>query len=447
MHRGWTALTRLFAQHAGTFGKEKQLTSRHDQRPKDDRECVLALRMLSSIREYVVHDAFQCARPGPNTTYSAHGSTHITSDYDVSVQGRDAARVTWSMFARFWQMYRRTLDHSFDTNLYCVPLFAAAGMHPALRKRCALLADGRTAVFVTAQTEYSAVLPSAASKVVASGVQLVHPNLPRVTRLLMAAAAFKRARDAELAAAAAAHAREQGDLGIAVTPGVRETYARYALHCKYGGDALALLYAPPSANVSAAALLHALLRATYFAVEAYCTPDTVNVVVIGLQRGDHVPCHSLSYVCSALENLGDLRWHLTQELHARRLAAQERKDYEGETEQETYVLLLKYAKYVHRILHSLEGFADARRPSSARASSGTSGGTGGGRATGTRSLLVSAAWYERHVLRYRPSGDAARVPWTQTGYRSGGAATYVDALTAQVLQAVEDFLEQSRMSF
>jgi hypothetical protein len=419
MKSGWTALTGLF--QAGTSCKEKTLAVKpHDgggAKAEDDREFSLPLRLLSAVREYVVHDAFRCARPGPGTTYSAHGSTHITSDYDVSVQGRDAARVTWDMFRRFWDMYRLTLDQSFDTNLYCVPLFGAAGgIHPTLRKRCALLGQGETAVFVSATADYPTVLPAAAAKLLgrARPLALVWKQLPRVSALMAAADEFERARDAELAAAAAAAPADVKD-----APNAHRTYARYSLQCAHGAAALRILYAPPKTRVSAAALLASLVHALYFAVEAYYTPDAVNVVVVGLQRREQVKCEPLSYVCSALENLGDLRNHAS---HEARVATQ--RPAAGAAE-DPRVRLLKYSKYVHRILHSLEGFA-TRAPQS----------------------MVRAAWYEQHVLRHRAYGDVDQVPWAAAGYRAGTpVATYVDALTAQVLRAVETFLEAEDMRF
>ena len=424
MKSGWTALTGLF--QAGTSCKEKTLVVKKNDSvgaeagAEDDREFSLPLKLLSAVREYVVHDAFRCARPGPGTTYSAHGSTHITSDYDVSVQGRDASRVVWDMFLRFWNMYRLTLDQSFDTNLYCVPFFAAAGMHPALRKHCALLGQGETAVFVSAAADYPTVLPAAAAKLLghARPLALAWKQLPRVSALLAAAQEFTSARDAELAAAAAAAPADVKD-----APDAHRTYARYSLQCAHGAAALRMLYAPPKTRVSAAAFLESLVRASYFAVEAYYTPDAVNVVVVGLQRREQVKCEPLSYVCSALENLGDLRSHAIRATREARRPAQ--RPGPGGAAEDPRVRLLKYSKYVHRILHSLEGFA-------ARASQST----------------VRAAWYEEHVLRYRACGDVGQVPWSAAGYRAGTpVATYVDGLTAQVLGAVETFMEAQDMRF
>jgi hypothetical protein len=433
MHRGWTALTQLFQQHAGTPGKEKTLSNETNNQGQgqrgggegEAREYSLALKMLSAIREYVVHDAFRCARPAGGTTYSAYGSTHITSDYDVSVQGRDAARVTWEMFERFWNMYRRTLDYSFDTNIYCVPMFVAQGIHPALRPRCVTLKRGGTAVFVTERKEYPIVLPAAASKLLTRPLPALTP-WPHVSALLGAAAKFKRARDAELASAVRAAPCTAGDAATA-----RVTYARYVLQCAHGAAALRTLYAPAKTRVSATSLLESLILASYFAVEAYYTPDAVNVVVVGLQRREHVRCDALSYVCSALENLGDLRLHAGDELASHGAAREAGNDSgkelatglarEPATSKDPRTLLLKYSKYVHRILHSLEGFGARGSP--------------------------RAAWYEEHVLKHRSAGDVGRVPWTAAGYRGTSVKAYVDALTVQVLQAVEAWMAAHSLQF
>jgi hypothetical protein len=322
------------------------------------------------------------------------------------------------MFLRFWTMYRRTLDHSFDTNIYCVPMFAAEGIHPALRPRCAVLAQGGTAVFVTATAEYPTVLPAAAAKLLlASAPAAVAKDLPRVSALLAAAAKFKKSLDAELAAAIRATPAAAGD-----TKAARRTHALYSLQCAHGAAALQMLYAPPEARVSAAALLASLVRALFFAVEAYFTPDAVNVVVVGLQRRERVQCEPLSYVCSALENLGDLRTHVGDGQEKKAAGGRTRKRAAHPVQADPRRTLLKFSKYVHRILHSLEGF--------------------GARA------FQRASWYEEHVLPHRASGDVDRVPWAAAGYVAGVSVdAFVGDLTVQVLRAVEAFLEAQDMRF
>ena len=58
-----------------------------------------------------------------DNTYKAFGSTDITSDYDITIIGKDAPEIMKNMFTEFLNIYKNTLLHVFDTNIYCDSMY------------------------------------------------------------------------------------------------------------------------------------------------------------------------------------------------------------------------------------------------------------------------------------------------------------------------------------
>jgi hypothetical protein len=85
-------------------------------------------------------------------------------------------------------------------------------------------------------------------------------------------------------------------------------------------------------------LIDTMCKANYYAIEAYYTPCTINVVVLEKQAGLNIRLDDINYVCSIIENLGDLLHHYF-------------KFYSNEVSHED--LLYFFQKYMYRVAFSL----------------------------------------------------------------------------------------------
>ena len=83
------------------------------------------------------------------------------------------------------------------------------------------------------------------------------------------------------------------------------------------------------------------LNSSYFAIESYYTPCTINVVVNNMQGKLNFKLSKINYICSIIENLGYLIEHLNKE--------EKKKD-------NIKNIILKNSKYIYRIYYSI-GYA------------------------------------------------------------------------------------------
>ena len=317
MNKGWVALTQLF-QNVPRRGKEKTLA--HSDVKK---QYALALEMLGAIRKFAVNELFACVNRGRDNSYAAFGSTNITSDYDLTIKGMDVPDIMWRMFQKFWSRHRNTLPHAFDSNIYCTGLYQPRGLRPNLRTRFQLIDEGQTAVMAPLQDDAFITIPAACMKLLDEPPKLRH--FPRLWHEVKAAQVWKQKLDAEINRDML-RIKAQDPLASKDT---REVAAKYHLQYVRGRKLLREIYGAKKDGISAEQALRTACEANYFAMEAYYAPDTVNVVVGNLQKGDNLKLPASSFACALLENVGDLRTHA---LHGPK---------EG---QDTKILLLKYSK-------------------------------------------------------------------------------------------------------
>ena len=109
----------------------------------------------------------------------------------------------------------------------------------------------------------------------------------------------------------------------------------YKLNYDYAKKVFSILYNKKTSNKS---LLKFVCYAQYYSIESYYTPCTINVVVLKLQQKSNLKLTQVDYLCSLIENLGDLNHHLTEEY-----------THEKNIKQ----LLIKYSKYIYRLYHSI----------------------------------------------------------------------------------------------
>lgn len=134
------------------------------------------------------------------------------------------------------------------------------------------------------------------------------------------------------------------------TPEQKEIIAQYSLYhffSKRVYESLYKDYLNPVVNRSINCrnkinqnLLSLVSTALYFAMEAYFTTATINVVVMEMQSNLISECYPIEYYCSVLENLADYIIHLKQKSNEEFVANHNK-------------ILLTLSKYVYRIYYSL----------------------------------------------------------------------------------------------
>jgi hypothetical protein len=146
----------------------------------------------------------------------------------------------------------------------------------------------------------------------------------------------------------------------------------------------------------------------YYAIEAYYTPCTVNVVVLELQGKQTVSLKPIEYICAAIENLGDWNTHHLQYLKERNLPGG--------------LIMLSLSKYLFRVYSAL------------------------GHISGTHAAACRrfAAQIERKILvfKHETQPNYAEIPFSLIGYRVGQSTeSCVRMHTQKVLGILEKLLE------
>lgn len=371
---GWMNLSTVFTQNI--TGKQKNIVnSGVDEN---------LLHMLGSIRKYLVHRIFKCCAP-TTVTFYAFGSENITSDYDLTIVGHEAPEVVWDMFLMFLKQYDNILPHAFDTNLYCSGMYSPINVRPVPQQTP--LSDKLFVLSPVTKRDFSVQMEFAILKLIESGYSDVdsHPKLSGYHEDV------KKLQQKLQHASSVAKLSQRRIHGEKYSESTLDMISRYYLTVSYAKKINAILYRSGKSD----RLIEHACTSQYFAIESYYTPATVNVVVMSLQGGHTLPIYAEEYVISALENLADLRFHMQ---HEREL---------------TKAILLKYSKYVYRILYSL------------------------GKSKDSEKLLEQAAAINKDVIPHRKTGDTNNIDFELVFYTPGMTLTrYISDITMFVLSEV-----------
>jgi len=131
--KGWELLARRYkAGHEIKF-KSKFLKKCNILNPDDDREVERVLRRVGTFRIYTIQKLFDNAKKNIANTIKDQrerklmlkssgmiiaGSTNITSDYDITINGTHSSSIVENMFQTFYNIFNVTLPFAFDSNLY-----------------------------------------------------------------------------------------------------------------------------------------------------------------------------------------------------------------------------------------------------------------------------------------------------------------------------------------
>ena len=168
---------------------------------------------------------------------------------------------------------------------------------------------------------------------------------------------------------------------------------KYKLYCKESKKLFNILYNKKSKNKDK--LMEYICTSLHFAIEAYYTPCTVNVVVIEMQGGYKVKLNKINYICSIIENLGDLLHHIGTENNSNKK-----------------LVLLKYSKYVYRIYYSI------------------------GMALGDKKILTLANKINKQVIPHRSTFDTTKVNYKLLNYNNEPIKKYLEKITDDVLKYI-----------
>jgi hypothetical protein len=365
---GWKALTHLFT--GNKVGKLKILQPQGSQSSEDDflkRNIKNALELITVVRKYVIHDVFTCITVKQNESnrsiYESFGSSDILSDYDINILGYNAPEIVFEIFKLFLLKYNSTLPHAVDTNLYCNGYYLKPSSFPTqsqyksihivkynskdilyfqpynvqTKKNCIqyaflklyqllehnhYISEVHTQLFDTIKNFFTRNINSD----FISRIHNVYENLQREVH------EFSNSEYTDLISK------------LDYSPNFEETndyLKRYMLMRKYSTQLFDMLYSERenyTDNFDENRLIDTMCKANYYAIEAYYTPCTINVVVLEKQAGLNIRLDDINYVCSIIENLGDLLHHYF-------------KFYSNEVSHED--LLYFFQKYMYRVAFSL----------------------------------------------------------------------------------------------
>ena len=338
------------------------------------------MEAAGAMRKYQVELSLACAiakvgKDAEGTEMSAPGSTHLTSDYDVTLVGPRAPEVMWLMFKEFHKQYKTTLPQAFDTNLYCGGIYRFGPRPPAIKE----------AVCINPNKGMWIVLPSSLQQ---------HETCRRYVRLKMLQAGHLRDKDTQaLFSALTQEARAVGKRHTRSDKRPKQSFVdmvgRYKLH----GDIVARIR---DKNMTGDALVEEACRVGFFEEEAYIAPSTIAAVVVEMQMGIPIQLSQEDYLTAAMENAADFL------LHARHA--------EYHHQQTTRQKLLHLSKYIHRCFVCLSKAGKTR-------------------------FKKKAEVVGRDIVSLRGRGDASKVKgsaWRVIGYSGGTLSEFCRSFVRMV---------------
>jgi hypothetical protein len=346
---GWQRLKHVFKSN-------RRIAKMRVVQPGD--RATLSLRMvemLTSARTFLVEYLFQCYNRSRHTTYTAFGSTALFSDYDITLLGQDAPELMLQMFNRFVEQYQNTLASALDTNIYCTGYFSSRNSR-AIPERLLLPNHLMALQPVTARQERQC-LTFAAMKLPRSNAfttPAFRRKYPCLSQLLETSRVVQARLDDRL---------NRFDrvvplappVGARYSPETRSIIRRYTLYALHAKQLYRMLYrSSQAAAYSSDELFQWACMSNYYAIEAYYTPCTVNVVVLEQQGKQRLSLKPVEYVCAVLENLGD--WN-THHLH---YTQDHKQDHHSQNVHG--LIMLSLSKYLFRMYRALGQLPGAQAP-------------------------------------------------------------------------------------
>jgi hypothetical protein len=284
---------------------------------------------IDSIRKFHIDLLFNCCNKDPKTKYLSYGSTTLGSDYDLTIIGKNAPEVVKCMLEILIKTTKMLCTYMYDTNIYCAGMYTIHGVryydqvHKVQNTDYVILVP-------TNHTEYKTSMTYAFTKLQPLFHLIKHTNL--YLEYAKDASEILESNTNELIAMTKSVHQQYGNSLSPDIPNLHEMLARYLLMIEYANKLYNILYRSSGSQKD---IIELACKTQYFSIESYYTPSTFNVVVIEIQSANKsLRLSPISYVCSIIENIGDMISHL-------RSSTMKEDKY-----------LLNIAKYLYRINYS-----------------------------------------------------------------------------------------------
>lgn len=316
---GWYKLTNLFSNNVS--GKEKDIKMKID---------APLLKLLGDIRSYIIEHSFNCVNKNNNTYYVAFGSTNITSDYDITIVGKNAYQVMYDMFHLFLKKYGNTLPFTFDSNLYSDGLYLSKDINKNI-KQIIKLDDKHSIILPISNNDYIYSISMACIKLLK--ININEQLYPKLYKFIKNANKYRNSLENEY--------KEVYDI-------IKEKYKKKSFNKKtldfitkveVNYQKNKKLYKVLYGRLSPKNIIKYQTSASYFAIEAYYSSSTIAVVVYEIQAKKKMILNKNDYICALIENLGDMNNHISEEIK--------------HSDKSFKSILLKYSKYIYRIYFCL----------------------------------------------------------------------------------------------
>lgn len=316
---GWFNLTNIF--NTTKFAKEKNTKVNVNES---------VLKLLGDIRLYIIENAFNCNNTNKDTYYVAYGSTNITSDYDITIVGKNASKVMYDMFHSFLQTYNTTLPYTYDSNIYPDGLYLSKSINSHI-KQLVKLDNKHHIILPYTDNDYIYSINMACIKLLHMNVDLhTFSNLKKyIDQATILLTSLMKEYDTTLRQMKIKYRNKKYNKDML------ELITKVELNYKKSKKLYNILYKKNNPKH----IIKYQTQSSFFSIEAYYVSSTIAAVVYEIQAKKKMNLQKRDYICAIIENLGDMVLHIKGEIK------HSTKPFKS--------ILLKYSKYMYRIYFCL----------------------------------------------------------------------------------------------
>jgi hypothetical protein len=316
---GWYKLTNLFYKQK--YGKEKNIKLKVNES---------LLKLLGNIRLYIIENTFNCVNKNKDTYYVAYGSTNVTSDYDLTIIGKNASQVMYDMFHSFLKKYGNTLPYTYDSNVYTDGLYLSKDINSNI-KQVRKLDDKLSILLPYDNTNYKYSISFACIKLL--DIKINKKLYPKLQKFLNLADEYLINLTEDYNKMLKIIKKKYKNKSF--NKKTLNTITDVELNYKNSKKIYKILYE----NSNPKNIIKYQTTASYFANEAYYLCSTIAVIVLEIQANKKVKLNKYDYIGALIENLGDMNIHICEEIK--------------NSSKPFNMILLKYSKYIYRIYYCL----------------------------------------------------------------------------------------------
>ena len=301
----------------------------------DENEHII--RILGIIRQWYINKLFLCAKKKYRISDKevlkllSFGSTSITSDYDVSVVGKNSSIIVWEIIENFFKQYKgnKSLGDIFDTNIY-VGYYDYTGIAKQFKSRKEFINMPESNLFTFQPIDMNDKLLCLQY----ACIKLVENNISNINKYANLFTFIEKAKIIQKI-----ESYKQSTIQYPYeNKKYKLDYQKYKLMTLYANELLKILYENTKES-SIKNLFKSSCNTQYHSIDGYYTQCSINVVVFEIQKGEkNLKLHSINYLCTIIENLGDFNKIMKT----------------ISTDKEYIKKLSKSFKYLYRIYYSLK---------------------------------------------------------------------------------------------